>query len=37
MGTAATCQLTVTASTIWVLLTDTSGIGDGFTFKVTAL
>lgn len=36
VGTAAACELTVTQATAWAVLTDTSGIGDGFTFKVTA-
>ena len=36
VGTAAACELTVTQASLWVVLTDTSGIGDGFTFKVTA-
>lgn len=35
-GAAAACEVTVTQATVWVVLTDTSGIGDGFTFKVTA-
>jgi hypothetical protein len=36
VGTAAACELTVTQAAVWAVLTDTSGIGDGFTFKVTA-
>jgi hypothetical protein len=36
VGAAAACELTVTQAAVWVVLTDTSGIGDGFTFKVTA-
>jgi hypothetical protein len=35
-GTAAACALTVTQAAVWAVLTDTSGIGDAFTFKVTA-
>ncbi|HEX2876208.1 MAG TPA: hypothetical protein VHP33_33380 [Polyangiaceae bacterium] len=36
VGTAAACELTVTQAAVWAVLTDTSGIGDAFTFKVTA-
>jgi hypothetical protein len=36
VGAAAACELTVTQAAVWVVLTDTSGIGDGYTFKVTA-
>jgi hypothetical protein len=35
-GAAAACELTVTQGTVWAILTDTSSIGDAFTFKVTA-
>ena len=35
-GTAANCALTVTRAAVWAVLTDTSSVGDGFTFKVTA-
>lgn len=34
-GTAA-CTLAVSRASVWVLLTDTSGLGDAYTFKVTA-
>ena len=33
---AAACTLAVSRASVWVLLTDTSGLGDGYTFKVTA-
>lgn len=33
---AAACTLAVTRASVWVLLSDTSGIGDNYTFKVTA-
>jgi hypothetical protein len=36
MVTFASCVLTVTKDSVWVVLTDTSALGDGFTFKVTA-
>jgi hypothetical protein len=36
VGIAAACELTVTQAAVWAVLTDTSGVGDGFTFKVTA-
>lgn len=32
----ASCVVTVTQPAVWAVLTDTSGIGDGYTFKVTA-
>jgi hypothetical protein len=34
-GTAA-CTLAVQRASVWALLTETSGLGDGYTFKVTA-
>jgi hypothetical protein len=36
LGGVAACALAVTRPSVWALLTDTSGIGDGYTFKVTA-
>lgn len=36
VGAAAACELTVAQASVWAVLTDTSSIGDGFTFKVTA-
>jgi hypothetical protein len=36
VGTAATCQLVASQSAVWVVITDTSGLGDSYTFQVTA-
>jgi hypothetical protein len=36
LGGVATCALAVSRASVWVLLTDTSGVGDAYTFKVTA-